>query len=167
MKKLMLVVGLAAFAAPGVSNADLALRGGLETPIYTHFSQNGQSGSYWLGDTFQPAINVLAEWYPIGLLGLGVEFREGFAASGTGYSRTGTFLGPNVTLDFEGLFARGAIPIHIEPGDVTMNLRLAGGLKILGILYIEATADFPMAGSNVSFFGQQQFGVGAGVWFKL
>jgi hypothetical protein len=170
MNKLMLVVGLAAFAVPAASNAQWAVRAGLETPIYTHFSQNGQSGSYTIGDTFQPAINVLVEYYPVGLIGLGLEFREGFAASGTGYSRTGTFLGPNLTLDFPlGLFARAAIPIHIEPDPpgVTMNLRLAGGLKLLAFLYLEATADFPMAGSNVSFFGQQQFGIAAGAWFKF
>ncbi len=172
MKKLMLVFGIAVFAVPAISSAQIGVRGGLETPIYTHFDQGGRSGSFSIGDTFQPAINVIGEYYPIGLVGLGVEFREGFAATGTGYSRTGTNVGPNVTLDLGPLpvFVRGALPIHFEPGDVTWNLRLAGGLKIgipLASLYLEATADFPMVGSNVSFFGQQQFGFGAGLWFKL
>ncbi len=172
MKKLMLLAGITALVVPAVSNAQLGLRGGLETPIYTHFDQNGRSGSFWLGDSFQPAINLIGEYYPIGLIGLGLEFREGFAATGTGYTRSGTSLGPNVTLDLSPLpiFVRGAIPIHFEPGSVIMFFRAAGGLKIglpIASLYLEVTSDFPMAGSGVSFFGQQQLGFGAGLWFKL
>jgi hypothetical protein len=115
---------------------------------------------------------VLAEYYPIGNIGLGLEFREGFAATGNGYTRTGTFLGPNVTFDLVPvpIFVRAALPIHLEPDYRAMNLRLAGGLKIgipLASLYIEATADFPVIQSNVTVFSTQQFGVGAGLWFKF
>lgn len=168
----MLVAGVAALAVPAVSNAQLGLRLGLETPIYTHFDQNGRSGSYSIGDTFQPAINALVEYYPVGNIGLGLEFREGFLATGTGYTRTGTNLGPNFTLDLVPLpiFVRAAVPIHVEPGDVIIFFRAAGGLKIglpLASLYLEVTSDFPMAGSNVSFFGTQQLGFGAGLWFKF
>jgi len=172
MKKLTLIAGIAVLCVPAVSNAQFGLRGGLETPFYTHVESTGRSGWFSIGDTFQPAINVLAEYYPIGNVGVGLEFREGFAATGTGYTRTGTFLGPNVTLDFVPipLFVRGALPIHLEPDVRYVNLRLAGGLKIgipLAALYIEATADFPVIQSNVTVFSTQQFGVGAGLWVKF
>ena len=172
MKKLMIAVGLAALAAPAMANADLGVRFGLETPIYTHVNQTGQSNSFSIGDTFQPAFNILAEWYPVGVLGLGVEFKEGFAASGTGYERTGTNIGPSVTLDLIPLvFFRGALPVHVEPGNVTWNFRAAGGLKFslpLIALYVEATADFPLVGTNVTAFSTaQQFGLGAGLWLKF
>jgi hypothetical protein len=181
MKKLMLVVGIAVLAAPAISNAQIGVRLGLETPLYTHFDQNGQSGSYSIGDTFQPAINVLVEYYPIHNIGLGLEFKEGFVATGTvnncvslncGYTRTGTNLGPNVTLDLVPLpiFLRAALPVHLEPGSVTWNFRAAGGLEIgiaFASLYLELAADFPMVGSGVSFFGSQQLAVGAGLWFKF
>lgn len=173
MKKLMLIAGIAVLCVPAMSHAQLGLRVGLETPIYTHFDNSGLSGSYSIGDTFQPAINVLAEFYPIGNIGLGLEFREGFTSTGGNiYMRTGTFLGPNVTLDLSPLpfFVRAALPIHLEPDYRAMNLRLAGGLKIgipLAALYIEATADFPVIQSNVTVFSTQQFGVGAGLWVKF
>ncbi len=172
MKKLTLIAGIAVLCVPAISHAQFGIRGGLETPFYTHFDNNGLSGSYWLGDTFKPAINVLAEFYPIGNVGLGLEFIEGFTATGTGYTRTGTFLGPNLTIDFGPipLFVRGSFPIHLEPDVRYMNLRLAGGLKIgipLVSLYAEVTTDFPLFGDNVSAFKTQQFGVGAGVWLKL
>src|SRR6266849_10657389 len=173
MRKLTLIAGIAVLCVPAVSNAQFGLRGGLETPFYTHVESTGRSGWFSIGDTFQPAINVLAEYYPIGNVGVGLEFREGFAATGTGYTRTGTFLGPNVTLDFVPipLFVRGALPIHLEPDVRYVNLRLAGGLKIgipLASIYIEGTADFPLFGDNVTAFSSPtQFGLGAGLWFKL
>jgi len=172
MKKLMMAVGLAALAAPAIANADLGVRFGLETPIYTHVDQNGQSNSFSIGDTFQPAFNILAEWYPIGLIGLGVEFKEGFAASGTGYPRTGTNIGPNVTLALiPSIYFRAALPVHVEPGNVTWNFRAAAGWKIglpLMAFYIEAIGDFPLVGTNVTAFSSaQQFGLGAGLWLTF
>ena len=173
MRTLMMVVGLAALAAPAIANADWGARLGIETPIWWHVDQSGQSASYWIGDSFQPAVDALVEYYPIGNLGIGVEFREGVLATGTGYTRSGTSLGPNVTLDLGPvpIFLRGALPVHVEPGDATWNFRAAGGLKF-GLpalaLYIEATADFPLAGSSITpFKSGQQFGIGAGLWLKL
>jgi len=182
MKNLMVVVGVVVFAAPGTSKAEgLGIRVGLESPLYTHSNQNGQSVSFSIGDTFQPAINILGEYYLNSLIALGGEFREGFLATGSGtlsgctgnncsYQRTGTFIGPNLTLDLGLLFVRAAVPLHLEPSPFRMDFRAAGGLK-LGIslisLYAELLADFPLAGSNVSAFSSQQFGVGAGVWIKL
>jgi len=173
MKKLTLIAGIAVLCVPAVSHAEIGLRLGLENPIYTHVDSGGRSGWFSIGDTWQPAINALLEYYPIGNIGVGVEFREGFAATGNGYTRTGTFLGPNVTFDAQPLplFVRAALPVHLEPDYRYMNLRLGGGLKIgipLAALYLEATADFPLFGDNVSAFSSPtQFGVGAGLWVKF
>jgi len=180
MKSWMVVVGVAVLAAPVTSGAEgIGIRAGLESPLYTHVSQNGQSASFSIGDTFQPAINVLLEYYLNSFIALGLEFREGFLATGSGtlsgcvgnncsYQRTGTYLGPNLTLDFGPLpvFARAALPFHLEPSPFHMDFRAAGGLKFL-IFYLEVLADFPLAGSGVSAFSSQQFGIGAGIWFKL
>jgi hypothetical protein len=180
MKRLTLIAGIAVLCVPAMSHAEFGLRLGLENPIYTHVDTGGRSGWFSIGDTWQPAINALLEYYPIGNIGVGLEFREGFAATGsssgvlgTGYQRTGTFLGPNVTFDAQPLplFVRAALPIHLEPDVRYMNLRLAGGLKIgipLASLYLEATADLPLFGDNVTAFSSPtQFGVGAGLWFKF
>jgi hypothetical protein len=185
MKKLTLIAGIAVLSVPAISHAQLGLRLGLENPIYTHFDNNGRSGYYTIGDTWQPAVNVLAEFYPIGNIGIGLELIEGFASTGgrkfgpPGEGRTGTFLGPNLTVDFVPLplYVRGSLPIHLEPDIRYMNLRLAGGLKIgipLASLYVEVTSDFPLfgdsfspGGGGVTPFSRQQFGVGAGLWFKL
>jgi hypothetical protein len=178
MKNLVLVAWIAALATPAVGyGSEIGLRLGLETPVYTHYSQNGVSGSFSLGDTFRPSITALLEYYPIGLLGIGLEGRVGFLATGTmpncvgtncSYQRTGTSIGPNATLDFSPLpvYGRAAIPIHIEPGDVRMDFRLAGGARF-AIFYAELTADFPLAGNNISAFSTQQLGLGAGLWFKF
>ena len=182
MKKLALIAGVAAFAIPMVANAgEIGLRIGLETPMYTHQSQNGQSTTFSIGDTFQPTINVLVEYYPIGMIGLGLEAREGFLATGTisncvgancGYRRTGTSLGPNLTLDLAPipLYVRAAVPIHVEPDPVRLDFRVAGGLK-LGLsvfsIYLELLGDFPLAGSGVSAFSTQQLGLGTGVWLTF
>ena len=49
--------------------------------------------------------------------------------------------------------------------------RAGGGLKILDMaflrLYFEVTADFPLAGSGVSFFSSQAVNAGLGVWLRL
>jgi hypothetical protein len=173
MKKLTLLAGIAVLCVPAMSHADIGLRVGLENPIYSHVDSGVRSGWFSIGDSWQPAINALLEYYPIGNIGVGLEFREGFAATGNGYGRTGTFLGPNVTFDAQPvpLFVRAALPIHLEPNVRYMNLRLAGGLKIgipLAALYLEATADFPLFGDNVTAFSSPtEFGVGAGLWVKF
>ncbi len=175
MKRSSLLALVVALAIPtAASAAEFGLRGGLETPLYAHFSNDGTSGSYSIGDTFQPTINLLAELYPVSLIGFGVEGQIGVAATGDGYSRTGTKIGPNVTFNFAPvpLFVRAALPIHIEPGDAFLNLRAAGGLNLplipkLMSLYVEAAFDFPLAGNSLDPFSAQQINVGAGLWFKI
>jgi hypothetical protein len=180
MKKLTLIAGIAVLCVPAISHAQFGLRLGLENPIYTHFDNNGRSGYFTIGDTWQPAVNLLGEFYPIGNIGIGLEFIEGFASTGgRQFVRTGTFLGPNLTVDLSPipLYVRGSLPIHLEPDIRYMNLRLAGGLKIgipLASLYVEVTSDFPLfgdsftpGGGGVTPFSRQQFGVGAGLWFKF
>jgi hypothetical protein len=182
MKKLVLIVGVALFAFPMIASAgEIGLRVGLESPLYTHLSPSGQSVTFSIGDTFQPAINVLVEYYPIDMIGVGIEAREGFLATGTisncvgnncGYKRTGTSFGPNLTLDLAPIpiYLRAAIPIHVEPDPVRLDFRAAGGLKLgLSIIhiYLELLGDFSLAGSGVSAFNQQAIGIGTGVWLKF
>src|SRR5712692_7217702 len=172
MKKLVLIAAAVAF--PMIANAgDFGLRVGLETPLYSHVGQNGPIPplSFSIGDSFQPAIDVLVEYYPIGMIGVGLEVREGFAATGS-YRRTGTSFGPNLTLDLAPIpvYFRAAIPIHVEPDPVRLEFRAGGGLK-LGLsvfsIYLELLGDFPLAGSGVSAFNQQQLGLGTGIWLTF
>lgn len=181
MKSLMVVVGVGVLAVAGSSKAEVGIRVGLEAPLYSHINQNGQTVSFSIGDSFQPAINVLLEYYMNGFIALGLEGREGFLATGTlsncvgancSYQRTGTFIGPNLTLDLAPIpiFLRAAVPFHIEPSPFHLDFRAAGGLKI-GVpfisFYAEVIGDFPLAGSGVSAFSTQQFGIGVGAWIKL
>jgi hypothetical protein len=172
------VVAVAVLAAPGVAHAQWSIRGGIETPLYFHASSNGQSISYNIGDTFQPTLDILAGFYLLPVLSLDVEFRRGLGATGTNsstgmaYTRQLTYLGPGVTFDVPGfaLYGRASLPIQLE-NTAVLYLRVGGGLKLLDIgvfrLYLEVTADFPWAGSGVSFFGSQAINAGAGVWFKF
>src|SRR5260370_7438965 len=83
MKGWRVVSGVAVLAGSGISNAEgIGLRVGLESPIYSHADQNGQSLSFSIGDTFQPAIDVLLEYYMNSFVALGLEGREGFLATG-------------------------------------------------------------------------------------
>ncbi len=185
MKRLSVVVGIAVLVGPGMSNAEgIGLRIGLESPLYTHADQNGQSVSFSIGDTFQPAINALLEYYMNSFVALGLEGREGFLATGSNptvigcvggickYQRTGTYFGPNLTLDLGPLpiFLRAGVPFHVEPSPFHLDFRAAGGLKF-GVpfisFYAEVLADFPLAGSGVNAFSSQEFGIGAGIWLKL
>jgi hypothetical protein len=185
MKQLSVVVGIAALVASGMSNAEgIGLRVGLESPLYAHADQNGQSVSFSIGDTFKPAIDVLLEYYMNSFVALGLEGREGFLATGSNptvsgciggickYQRTGSYLGPNLTFDLAPIpiFLRAGIPFHIEPSPFHLDFRAAGGLKI-GVpfisFYAEVLADFPLAGSGVDAFSSQSFGLGIGVWLKL
>src|SRR5258708_7403039 len=181
MKRLRVVIGIAVLAASGISNAEgIGLRVGLESPIYSHADQNGQSLSFSIGDTFQPAIDVLLEYYMNSFVALGLEGREGFLATGNNptvsgcvggvcrYQRTGTYLGPNLTIDLAPIpiFVRAGVPFHVEPSPFHLDFRAAGGLKI-GVpfisFYAEVVADFPLPGSGVNAFSSQEFAIGAGI----
>jgi len=151
--------------------AHIGVRAGLETPFYTHYSRGGASGSYWLGDSFQPALDLLVEYYPGGMVSIGAELREGFASTGSLYDRTGTAIGPSVTFDFTPLYLRLALPVHVEPSPAYLDFRPAGGLKLGSdrvAFYVEAALDFPLVGgSGVGIFDTQQVSLGAGVWLKF
>jgi len=167
--------GLAALGllvVPGRAEAQWSLRLALEAPLYSHTSSNGQSSSFGINESFQPTLDVIGSYFFADTLGLDLEFRRGLAATGTGYSRQLTYLGPGLTLDVPGfpLYGRAALPIQIEDTAIFF-LRVGGGLKILDLaffrVYFEVTADFPYAGSGVSFFGSQAINAGLGLWLKL
>lgn len=151
--------------------AHIGVRAGVETPFYTHYSRSGSSGSYWLGDAFQPALDLLVEYYPGGSVSFGGELREGFASTGSLYDRTGTAIGPTVTFDLAPIYLRVALPVHIEPSPAYLDFRPAGGIKLGSdrvAFYAEAALDFPLVGgSGVSIFDTQQVSLGAGVWLKF
>ncbi len=169
------LLGLAALGlllVPGRAEAQWSLRLALEAPLYSHTSSNGQSSSFGINESFQPTLDVIGSYFFADTLGLDLEFRRGLAATGTGYSRQLTYLGPGLTLDVPGfpLYGRAALPIQIEDTAVFF-LRVGGGLKIIDLavfrVYFEVTADFPYAGSGVSFFGSQAINAGLGLWLKL
>ena len=167
-----LFVLAAASAAPLAAHAgQIGLRVGLEAPLVTHTSAGGGT-TYSIGDSLQPAINVLLSAYPTSVLGFDAEFREGFASTGTGYERTGTSIGPGVTFNppLLPVYVRGSLPIHLEPHDVTFGLRAAAGFSfnlVLLSIYLEGALDFPLAGNNVTAFNTQILSLGGGAWFKF
>jgi hypothetical protein len=163
---------LAAFALalPGAAHA-IGIRAGLEAPIIGHTSAAG-GNTFSFADSLQPAVDVLISAYPTSMIGLDAEIREGFAATGSGYRRSGTSVGPGITINppVLPLYLRASLPIHLEPDDVTVGVRGAAGLSFsLAILslYLEGALDFPLAGNGVTAFNAQVFSLGAGVWFKF
>jgi len=156
-----------------------ALRLGLEAPLYTHFSSSGASTSYTIGDTLQPAVDVLLSYKPLPIVAFEVELREGFAGTGTGYQRTGTAIGPGLRISAPVLpvYARASLPIHVEPSPVFVGFRAAGGLEfslVVLSIYLEAAVDFSLVGgsvatgaSNIGPFDETSVSGGAGVWFKF
>ena len=168
-------------AAPFAARAEIGLRIGLEAPIVFHQSSNTTTaggvtvtsgGTSTFADSLQPAIDVLISAYPSSLVGFDIELREGFAATGNGYQRQGTSIGPGITLNppVLPLYLRASLPIHLEPGDARFDLRTAAGLQfslVVLSIYLEGALDFPLAGNNVTAFNSQQFSLGGGVWFKF
>lgn len=165
----------AALVIPAAARADWGIRAGLEMPVGTHINDGG---SYSIADSVQPALNLMVLKGPSDLIGFGLEGRIGFAASGNGYQRTGTAVGPAMIVNVPvlPLYVRASLPIHLEPSPVTVGVRLGAGFKFnlpfVGI-YLEGTADMPLAGGNTDagqstkFFGSQQFSVGAGGEFRF
>jgi len=169
---LLGLTGLGLLLAPSRAEAQWSARLALEAPLYVHASSNGQSSSYGINDSFQPAIDLIGSYFLGWTVALDLELRTGLAATGTGYSRQRTSVGPGVTFDDPTfpLYGRVAFPIQVE-STVIAFLRAGGGLKILDMaflrLYFEVTADFPLAGSGVSFFSSQAVNAGVGVWLRL
>lgn len=175
---------LATLAIPSLARAEtFGVRLGLEAPLYTHNKINGQSTSYTIGDSLQPAVNVLLSYKPDPLFAFEAELREGFAHTGNNYDRTGTAIGPGIRLQplAVPVYVRASLPIHVEPSPVVVGLRGAAGLE-LGLvafsLYLEGAADFSLVGgsvtnlagtssSNIGPFDQTVISAGGGVWFKF
>jgi hypothetical protein len=169
---------LALCAAPTAARADWGIRLGGEVPLGIH---NNDGGSISISDSVKPAIDLLVLKGPSDFIGFGLEGKVGFASTGniSGSGRTGTTVGPALILNVPvlPLYARASLPIRIEPDAVGLDLRLAAGLKFnvpfVGI-YLEATADMPLAGkalggagADAKLFGQQTIGVGAGIELRI
>jgi hypothetical protein len=160
----------AVLLAPAGARADWGIRAGLEAPLATHTD----SGSYSIGDSLQPGLDVMVLKGPSDFIALGAELKVGFAST-SDYRRTGTTIGPNLTINIPALplFLRGALPIKVEPGGVALGLRLAVGFKInLPVLgfYFELTGDMPIVGKDSSGFSPDAFStqtLGAGLGIEL
>jgi hypothetical protein len=169
---LLGLTGLGLLLVPSVARAQWSVRLALEAPMYAHTSSNGQSSSYGINNSFQPTLDFIGSYFVTQTVGLDLELRTGIAATGPGYTRQRTALGPGVTYDDPTfpLYGRLSFPIQVED-TVIAFVRVGGGLKILDMaflrLYFEATADFPLGGSGVSPFSSQAFNAGLGVWLRL
>ena len=169
---LLGLTGVGLLLVPSRAGAQWSARLALEAPLYVHSSSNGQSSSYGINDSFQPAVDLIGSYFVTSTVALDLELRTGIAATGTGYARQRTSIGPGITFDDPTfpLYGRLAFPIQVESAVVAF-LRAGGGLKILDMaflrLYFEVTADFPLAGSGVSFFSSQAINAGLGVWLRL
>ena len=170
-----LLLGLAALGlllVPGRAEAQWSLRLALEAPLYAHTSSNGQSSSFGVNESFQPTVDLIGSYFVSDIVGLDLELRTGIAATGPGYERQRTSIGPGVTIDDRTfpLYARASLPTQVE-GPTILFLRVGGGLKILDMAFLrvhfEVTADFSLAGSGVSVFGSQAVNAGLGVWLRL
>src|SRR5262249_47321280 len=102
--------------APSRAEAQWSLRLALEAPLYVHSSSNGQSSSFGINDSFQPTVDLIGSYFVTRSVGLDLELRTGIAATGTGYTRPRTSLGPGVTLDDPAfpLYGRVSFPIQVE-----------------------------------------------------
>ena len=169
---LLGLAGLGLLLVPSRAEAQWSLRLALEAPLYVHTSSNGQSSSFGINDSFQPAVDLIGSYFVTEMVGVDLELRTGLAATGTGYSRQRTSIAPGLTFDARPfpLYGRFSFPIQIED-TVIAYVRAGGGLKILDMaflrVYFEVTADFPLAGSGVSFFSSQAVNAGLGVWLRL
>jgi hypothetical protein len=186
--RLAALTFVAAAAVPAAARAEtIGVRFGFEAPIYTRWAVTGATQSYTIGDTLQPAINVLLSYKPLPILSFDAEFREGFTHTGHsrqfGFSRTGTAIGPGITLSAPliPIYVRGSLPIHVEPSPVIVGLRGAAGLElsfVIASLYLEAAVDTSLAGGsinnangtstpNVGTFDLTTVSLGTGIWIKF
>jgi hypothetical protein len=164
------------------SDGNFAIRAAYLVPMYVNTGQSVPGASattYGVGDKWLSNLDVLASWYPLSFLSVDVEGQFNLSSPSAAYPMTGVYVGPGITLDFPlFLYARASLPIQVS-GDQnptgslskpTFFLRAGGGLKLdlfVMRLYLEVTADFAYAGSNVSFFGSQTINVAAGVWVRF
>jgi hypothetical protein len=157
---------------PGLAMAQWSLRLAIEAPLHTHvFLVNGPTTSTSIADTFQPGVDLLGGYAVLDTLSIDLELRTGLFATGSGYERTRTTIGPGLTFDVPTfpLYGRMAVPIQVESG-VVVFLRLGGGLKItdLGFFraYVELTVDLALGGNGVKV-GSHSVNAALGIWFRL
>jgi hypothetical protein len=181
----------AALVAPAAARADdnFGIRVAYLVPMYVNTGQpmslGGSARTYGVGDKWLSNLDVLASWYPVSWISVDVEGQFNLSSPSASYPMTGIYVGPGITFDFPMfLYARVSLPIQVSGdqyqandasggltlGKPTLFLRAGGGLKLdffIMRLYLEVTADFAYAGSNVTFFASQTINVAAGVWVKF
>jgi len=174
---LAVAVVAAALVLPSAARADnpgWGISAGLEAPLATHINDGG---SFSIGDSFQPGLNVLVQKGPSDLIAFGLEGQVNFVSTNNHYTRTGTSIGPEVMLNIPVLpiYLRAALPIRIEPSFPEFGLRVAAGFKInipfVGI-YVEGVADMPFVGKDTSgntqsVFARQVLSAGAGIEIRI
>ena len=163
-----------ALIIPTAARADFGIRAGLEAPIVTHVNDGG---SFNIGDSFQPSLDLLAQFGPSDFIAFGLEGCVNFAST-SNFTCTGNFARARGDAEHShpaDLYLRASLPIRLEPNAPELGLRLAAGFKlnflIVGI-YLEAAADMPFVGNDVSgnsesAFSHQTFSLGAGVEIRL
>lgn len=171
MNKLALAVLL--LATPLAARADIGLRLGGEAGIAHHDS----SGTSVITDHWPIALDgMLSYWLPGNILSIDGEISEAIllnppngvsARQGTTFRVGATFSPPVLPV-----YIRAAIPLHLEPSPFLAGLRLGAGLTlplVLFKLYLEADADFPLAGGAGApgAFSAQDLSLGAGVAFRF
>jgi len=179
LSPLVLAVAL---LVPAAARADFGIRAAYLVPMYVNTGQPTSPGAnlytYGVGSQWLSNLDLLGSWYPLDWLSIDLEGQFNLSSPSNAYPMTGIYVGPGVTFDLPlFLYARVALPIQVS-GDQyqgtlskpTMFLRAGGGLKLEFLvirLYLEVTADFAYAGSNISFFSSQTINVAAGVWVKF
>ena len=171
MNKLALAAVL--LAAPLAARADIGLRLGAEAGIAHHDSNR----TTYITDNFPLALNgMLSYWLPGDILSIDGEISEAILLSApAGVSaRQGTTVRVGLTFSPPVLpiYLRAAIPLHLEPSPFLAGLRVGAGLTfplVLFKIYLEADADFPLAGGTgaPNAFSSQDFSLGAGVAFRF
>lgn len=171
MNKIALAALL--FATPLAARADIGLRLGAEAGIAHHDSNR----TTYITDNFPLALNgMLSYWLPGDILSIDGELSEaiqlnppngGSARQGTTFRVGATFSPPVLPI-----YLRAAIPLHFEPSPFLAGLRVGAGLTlplVLFKIYLEADADFPLAGGTgaPNAFSSQDISLGAGVAFRF
>lgn len=156
---------------PGLAMAQWSFRLALEAPLHTHvFPVDGPTTMTNIADTFQPGVDLIGGYAVLETLSIDLELQTGLFATGSGYSRTPTLIGPGMTYDPHfPLYARVAVPIQVENG-VVVFLRLGGGLKFpeLGFVrgYFELSVDLALGGNGVKL-GSHSVNAALGIWFRM
>jgi hypothetical protein len=183
MKLALTLALLAALVAAPAARADMKVRVGAEAVIGSHDKNTGWTS---LTDKFLPSANLMLGWTtPLDILSIDLEVSEQFVtnpAPGED-SRKGTTLRPGITVSAPliPIYARAAIPLHLEPKPFQSYARVGAGLAfnfVAASVYVEGDADFLLSSgsataiagvpaSSTGAFEQQIFSAGAGLQFKF